>query len=154
MLSLTTHEPNFALLREDILQRAKKSKKKGPPDNSRNFQLLHISTLREYLALDFGATHLNSPQSTGKWDLEKIIDDFVVMCFFIGNDFLPNLPGLDIAEGALNEMFKIYKTKVLPKGYLTEGSNINFAMLEIFLRHLTKHEKDMFEIISPEMGGK
>lgn len=39
----------------------------------------------------------------------------VITCsFFVGNDFLPNLPGLDIAEGALEMIFKTYKD-LMPK---------------------------------------
>lgn len=38
-----------------------------------------------------------------------MIDDFVFICILVGNNFLPNLPHLDIADGALNHMMNIYK---------------------------------------------
>lgn len=43
------------------------------------------------------------------FDLERIIDDFVFFCFFIGNDFLPSLSALDIAEGSLDSLIDLYK---------------------------------------------
>ena len=45
-----------------------------------------------------------------KFDIERIIDDFVFFCFFIGNDFLPSLSTLDISEGSLDHLIDFYKT--------------------------------------------
>ena len=39
-----------------------------------------------------------------RFDLERVIDDFVFFCFFIGNDFLPSLSALDISEGSLDSL--------------------------------------------------
>ena len=68
------------------------------------------------------------------------------MAFFVGNDFLPNLPNLHINEGALALMFKVYKS-VLPKagGYINERGVINLERLGILLDELSQVEYRFFE---------
>ncbi|KAL7541188.1 hypothetical protein ACHAXR_012940 [Thalassiosira sp. AJA248-18] len=71
-----------------------------------NFELLHISVLREYLGLEFETSEFY-PKS--RYDLEATIDDFVFMTFFVGNDFLPHMPALDIGDEAFDLLFYAYK---------------------------------------------
>ena len=79
------------------------------------------------------------------FDLERIIDDFVFFCFFIGNDFLPSLSALDIAEGSLDSLIKLYR-RLLPQmdNYITEAGTIHWNRAEPFIQMLGSHEHETF----------
>lgn len=47
------------------------------------------------------------------------------MCFFVGNDFLPHLPSLEIRENAIDRLIKLYKNVV----YTTKGFDLNFYVV-------------------------
>lgn len=144
MLGLLSHDPHFCLLREEVtFGRASKSKSKEL--EHQNFYLLHLCIVREYLEMEFQELHEDGTLAF-PFDLESVIDDFILMAFFVGNDFLPNLPGLHINEGALANMFKIYKS-VLPKcdGYINEDGVINMPRLDKLLTELSKLELVSFE---------
>ncbi|PON24021.1 alkaline phosphatase D [Trichoderma gamsii] len=144
MLGLLSHDPHFCLLREEVtFGRASKTKSKEL--EHQNFYLLHLCIVREYLEMEFQELQ-NKDALKFQFDLERVIDDFILMAFFVGNDFLPNLPGLHINEGALANMFRIYKS-VLPQceGYINENGVIHLDRLQRLLDELSKTELDHFE---------
>lgn len=75
-----------------------------------NFYLLHLSLLKEYLEQEFILLKESLPFP---FDIEKIVDDWVLMGFLVGNDFIPNLPNMHIGNDALPLLYKTYMT-VLP----------------------------------------
>ena len=143
MLGLLSHDPHFCLLREEVTfgRQAKKTKEL----EHQNFYLMHLCIVREYLELEFQEVKDNKALGFA-YDMERIIDDFILMAFFVGNDFLPNLPNLHINEGALALMFQRYK-EILPGlgGYINEEGVINLQRLEVLLDALSDVEHRFFE---------
>mmetsp|Transcript_81967 Transcript_81967/g.171536 ORF Transcript_81967/g.171536 Transcript_81967/m.171536 type:complete len:1395 (-) Transcript_81967:280-4464(-) len=147
MLALASHEPHFALLREEVLfgkQQVEEPERRLVSAKPR-FQLLHISLLREYMAMEFD-------EKTGTYfDLERVVDDFVLFCALVGDDFLPPLPFAEIGEGGLIYLFQVYKdhlrnAKPGTEPWLTRDcGKINFPEFARFLDLYSQIEKQQIE---------
>uniref|UniRef100_A0A8D8T5E3 5'-3' exoribonuclease 1 n=1 Tax=Cacopsylla melanoneura TaxID=428564 RepID=A0A8D8T5E3_9HEMI len=146
MLGLCTHEPYFCLLREEVKFNTKSNKGGSQivtPEETKFF-LLHLSLMRDYLELEF--SKLKQPGILPfPFNIEKIIDDWVLMGFLIGNDFIPNLPDIHIINGALPLLYKVYM-EVLPTmdGYINEDGLLNLKRFEKFMTKLASFDFEQF----------
>ena len=76
------------------------------------------------------------------YDLERVIDDYVFLCIFVGNDFLPSLPLLDIREGAVTMLMNIYR-RLLPtwNDYIIRpGGQINYMQVQALMKEVYENE--------------
>lgn len=147
MLGMCTHEPHFALLREEV-KFGRTTQRATSPEET-NFYLLHLSLLREYLEQEFITIKDNLPF---EYDLEKLVDDWVLMGFLVGNDFIPHLPHMHIGNDALPILYSTYM-KVLPTldGYINEAGDLNLGRFEIFMQELAKLDKEKFQDVYADL---
>lgn len=172
MLALATHEPHFKILREDVFakdasskncficnkpgHRASECRNQARAGNEvvepaaekdddkaaapKPYVLMHVNVLREYLEY---ALKPENPDVV--WDMEHAIDDWVFLCFFVGNDFLPHLPSLEIREGAIDTLCTIWK-QCLPVmgGYLTSKGEVDLSRAQYLVTELGKMEDQIF----------
>jgi len=151
MLGLATHEPHFLLLREKMSVvmagrgRHKHRKKKDMLEYTRDdFELLELSALREMFQIQFRKFADPGRLEVG-YDVRRVIDDFIFMCMFVGNDFLPHQPHLEIDNGALSLMLNNYVDLLADwGGYLTDKEKIHPGRLEQFLYNLAVFEEEHF----------
>lgn len=41
--------------------------------------------------------------------IDRVIDDFILLCFFVGNDFLPRVYCFDIRIGTIEALIELFK---------------------------------------------
>ncbi|KAK0093039.1 hypothetical protein PV326_014447 [Microctonus aethiopoides] len=163
MLGLATHEPNFTIIREEFkpnkprpcdicgqLGHEMKDCTGSEPDQQKEdnafgaecqFIFVRLNVLREYLERE-----LQMPNLPFKYDFERAIDDWVFMCFFVGNDFLPHLPSLEIREGAIDRLVTLYKKTVYKTGgFLTDSGDVNLDRVQLILSELGEMEDEIFK---------
>jgi len=175
MLALATHEAHFYIMREKVLfgrrgaENAERMREESgfadaqqrydeeagveamslPENKGKILQRISIPILREYLAFEFDEL-LKSLYTAGfkEVSFERLIDDFVFLCFFVGNDFLPHLPSLDIRDGALDFLFNVYK-RVLPTlgDFITNhGGEVNLSHVDVILAEVGEIEDYVFQM--------
>ena len=132
MLALATHFPNMYILREN------------PFDAN-----------IEYFCLDIGNSR-NQLADIMKWDSNQFtfnkrnaINDFIFLCFLIGNDFLPHILSIEIIENGIELMLQIYREIGVSYGHITAEEDqvvrFNPKPIEVFLAAIGTREKEMLE---------
>lgn len=103
---LVCHRPNVSVLREETTRRRPQpapanpgaTNSASPPPRRPGHSLVFASLLRDCLAAEFADVNV-----------ERAIDDLIVLMCLVGNDFLPTLPSLYIANDGLAVLFEAYK---------------------------------------------
>lgn len=159
-LGLATHEPHFKILREDVFAQQNKGGS-GPNKNfglteedkrkleieaevdkshKKPFIWLHVDILRQYLEVELAVNNLPFP-----YDFERAIDDWVFMCFFCGNDFLPHLPSLDVRSNSIDMLTDMWRRNLgRIKGFITCDGVVDLGRAQVLLQSLGQQEDNIF----------
>lgn len=163
MLGLATHEPNFTIIREEFkpnkarpceicgqlghtLQECTGSLANADAEtiaisSEVEFIFVRLNVLREYLERELAMQKLSF-----EYNFERVLDDWVFMCFFVGNDFLPHLPSLEIREGAIDRLVGLYKDCLYKTGgYVTNNGDVNLERVQVIMLELGKVEDEIFK---------
>ena len=149
MLTLGTQAPNFWILRDDIYSR----------DN--DYFVINIGKTRKKLVRYLDWTEWSQDEEKeNKIKLKKdvsclqkyksttAVNDFIFLCFCVGNDFLPHIPSLEIMQRGIECMLDVYTEIGKTYGHLTKTmrDKVVFSRksLKIFFGTIAGYEKEMF----------
>ncbi|KAH7465517.1 5'-3' exoribonuclease 1 [Phytophthora ramorum] len=138
LLGLMTHEPHFTLVRETVVWGSHHKKVAAKQIEEQQWQLVHLSLFREYLMMEMKV----QPPLDG----ERMLDDFILLTFLLGNDFIPHSPTLEISEDAIPLLLKVYRGLLENhKGsYLTlNGKITNVKLLQELFQIIGNQEEEI-----------
>jgi 5'-3' exonuclease len=136
MLSMMLNKNNIYLLRE---KQHYENKKDVDIDNmDLKYHFLNISYVKDYIWDEFNSEN-DFKKNISK---EQYIIDFIFLCFFIGNDFLPHFKIINTYNGGVELMIKKYKEvmKNNPSRLIDDNNEINQNMLIQLLKELNDNE--------------
>jgi len=134
-LSLVSKKENIFLLRERTEYNIE--------DTDNEFIYLNIDILKKFIIKDFNISYNISN--------DILINDYIFLCFFLGNDFINHLPSLNLRYKGYDILFETYiKLQNDYQGYfqlinLNLEHNINLCFLKEFIYELSKKEKDIIK---------
>ena len=70
------------------------------------------------------------------------IYDYILICFMLGNDFLPHFPAINIRTGGINKLLNAYKETIGETDFvLTDGTQIFWKQFRMFVNYLANSEE-------------
>jgi len=103
--------------------------------------ILDIPELARVITLEMN----NKNQLTTK-DRNNRIYDYIFMCFFLGNDFMPHFPAINIRTGGVDKMIQAYKATIGgTNNYLTDGKKIYWKNVRKLVQFLADNEHEFIK---------
>ena len=74
------------------------------------------------------------------------VEDYIFLCFFLGNDFMPHFTSVNIRTGGVDKMLNAYKATIgSTNENLTNGRQIYWANVRKLVKHLADLEEENFK---------
>lgn len=128
-LSMFTHVEKIHILRENQYRRSQQDCM---------FYLVDIDAVKKSVKDILTTSEYN--------DEKSLVNDFVFICFLVGNDFLPHIPCIEIIMNGMEILSDIYKKVAEKFGYLvniSERIELNIDAICEFFRLISEQEQSI-----------
>lgn len=101
--------------------------------------ILDIPKLAETITLD-----MNNGNKLSTIQQKNRLYDYIFMCFFLGNDFMPHFPSVNIRTGGIVKIMNAYSCTIgcNQNDNLTDGKTIYWKNVKKLVKYLADNEED------------
>ena len=111
-----------------------------------------INTLNQYIIDKLAVSKLIDSELT------NFRDDFIFICYFLGNDFIPHIPSIDIKKGGMDMIINAYVHAIeRTDEYIIQDKTkllLNPVTFKLFLSYLVDEENKYFKETLPRYYSK
>jgi len=104
----------------------------------------HKFKVDEKLFLDIALLRDSIFEEMGSKNKEQSVQDYIFMCFLLGNDFLPHFPSLNIRTNGIHNLMLCYKDiigKYADRGLISmNDGSVNWKFVKLLFDELAKNE--------------
>jgi 5'-3' exonuclease len=103
--------------------------------------LMDIPEMAKIITLD-----MNNGQELTTDQQKNRIYDYIFLCFFLGNDFMPHFPSVNIRTGGVDKMLNAYKATIGGTNEnLTDGKKIFWKNVRKLVQNLATSEEEFIK---------
>ena len=104
--------------------------------NPNKLYMIDIPLLSKQIILN-----MNSNEEINKKQQKNRIYDYIFLCFFLGNDFMPHFPSLNIRTNGIDILLDTYKNTIgCTDDNLTDGKIIYWKNVRKFIKEISDNE--------------
>jgi 5'-3' exoribonuclease 1 len=104
--------------------------------------VIDIPELAKIITLD-----MNNGEKLTTVQQKNRVYDYIFLCFFLGNDFMPHFPSVNIRTGGIDKMLQAYKATIgATNENLTDGKTIYWKNVRKLVKFLADNEEEYFKI--------
>lgn len=154
-LSLASNKENMYLLREETFFKGHNNESDEivdiVTDVAEELNYLSIDEIRKSINDQFNVL-IDGKMEMNEYGNIDFTNDFIVMCFLLGNDFLPNIPSIDIKNSGLDLVLDVYIETFLKleNTLLNDKYIFNNEFFDIFFEKISKYEDYYFRVRYPK----
>jgi 5'-3' exonuclease len=123
-----------------------------------HLQYTSIYLMRESIDFKLDSSHhqelmllnLNELKKQLNHTIDNKLNDYILLSFFIGNDFFPKIPYINIHQKGMDVLTTIYKRVILPHEMIFDGTTIHWQLFKKLIKGISQVEHSMFKDLYKE----